>query len=140
MVVQKRVMETLRQLQEELDAALLLVGHDMGLMAQCVDRIGVMYAGRLVEEGGVDEVLKSPLHPYTQLLVASLPSCRGKGRVPRHPRTAPLPDRPAQAVPVSPPLPRGDGPLRYRAPSLEAPVPPSQNRRVACHLHAPASP
>ena len=78
-VVQKRVMETLEQIQEELGAAMILVGHDMGLMAQCVDLIGVMYAGRLVELGSVEDVLEAPLHPYSQLLVASLPSVETKG-------------------------------------------------------------
>jgi ABC-type dipeptide/oligopeptide/nickel transport system ATPase component len=51
--------------QRELGAAIVLIGHDMALMAQFVDRIGVMYAGRLVEEGPVREVFRNPRHPYT---------------------------------------------------------------------------
>jgi peptide/nickel transport system ATP-binding protein len=78
-VVQRQVMETLGQVQEEIGAALILVGHDMGLMAQFVDKIGVMYAGKLVEVGPVDDIFEEPLHPYTQLLIASLPSLEGKG-------------------------------------------------------------
>ena len=73
-VVQRQVMETLRRVQEELGAAVILVGHDMGLMAQFVDRLGVMYAGKLVEVCAVDAIFEEPLHPYTQLLIASLPS------------------------------------------------------------------
>jgi peptide/nickel transport system ATP-binding protein len=73
-VVQRQVMETLARVQRELGAAVLLVGHDMGLMAQFVDRLGVMYAGRLVELSPVPEVFVQPLHPYTRLLVKSLPS------------------------------------------------------------------
>ncbi|MEZ4731017.1 MAG: ABC transporter ATP-binding protein [Caldilineaceae bacterium] len=78
-VVQRQVMETLGKVQEEIGASLILVGHDMGLMAQFVNTIGVMYAGKLVEVGPVDDIFAEPLHPYTQLLIASLPSLEGKG-------------------------------------------------------------
>ena len=139
-VVQKRVMETLRQLQEKLDAALLLVGHDMGLMAQCVDRIGVMYAGRLVEEGGVDEVLKAPLHPYTQLLVASLPSIEQRGVFRGIPGLPPSLTDPPGGCLFHPRCPEAMERCAAEAPRLEAPEPPRQGRRVACLLHAPASP
>lgn len=77
-VIQMQVMETLIGLQEELGASLVMIGHDMGLMAQVVSRIGVMYAGKLVEVGTVRDILLSPLHPYTQLLVESLPSMESK--------------------------------------------------------------
>jgi peptide/nickel transport system ATP-binding protein len=78
-VVQRQVMETLERVQEELGAAIILVGHDMGLMAQAVDRLGVMYAGKLAEVAGVREIFREPLHPYSQLLIASLPSLKAKG-------------------------------------------------------------
>src|SRR6185295_10192336 len=73
-VVQRQVMETLGRVQKELGAAVILVGHDMGLMAQFVNRIGVMYGGKLVEVGPVRDIFKDPLHPYTQLLIGSLPT------------------------------------------------------------------
>jgi peptide/nickel transport system ATP-binding protein len=73
-VVQRQVMETLGRIQRELDAAIILVGHDMGLMAQFVDKLGIMYAGRLVEVGPVADVFREPLHPYTRLLINTLPS------------------------------------------------------------------
>ena len=73
-VVQRQIMQTLGRLQEGLDAAILLVGHDMGLVAQFADTIGVMYAGKLVEVGAVRDVFKNPQHPYTKLLIESLPS------------------------------------------------------------------
>src|SRR6185503_11015908 len=79
-VVQRQVMETLQQVQEELGASVVLVGHDMGLMAQFVHRLGVMYAGRLVEVSPVREIFSEPLHPYTRLLIASLPSLELKGK------------------------------------------------------------
>jgi peptide/nickel transport system ATP-binding protein len=73
-VVQRQVMETFRSVQTDLGAAVILVGHDMGLMAQFVDRVGVMYGGKLVEVGPVRDIFKNPLHPYTQMLIASLPT------------------------------------------------------------------
>ena len=77
-VVQRQVMETLRRVQEELGASVILVGHDMGLMAQFVDRIGVMYGGKLVEVGPVRDIFKDPLHPYTQLLIGACRLCKQK--------------------------------------------------------------
>jgi oligopeptide/dipeptide ABC transporter ATP-binding protein len=78
-VVQRQVMETLGEIQESINASVILVGHDMGLMAQFVNRVGIMYAGRLVELGSVDDIFERPLHPYTRLLIGSLPSLDTKG-------------------------------------------------------------
>jgi len=78
-VVQKQVMDTLARVQADLGASVILVGHDMGLMAQFVDRLGVMYAGKLVEISPVRDVFTAPLHPYTRMLIASLPSLERKG-------------------------------------------------------------
>lgn len=80
-VVQWQVIDTLRRVQSELGAAGIQIGHDMGLMAHSVDRIGVMYAGKLVELADVADLFSEPLHPYTQLLIASLPSLQGKGKL-----------------------------------------------------------
>jgi peptide/nickel transport system ATP-binding protein len=73
-VVQRRVMQTLRRVQDEIGAAVILIGHDMGLMAQFADRVAVMRAGQLVEVNGVKEIFARPEHPYTRLLMNSLPS------------------------------------------------------------------
>ncbi len=78
-VVQKQVMDTLGRVQKQLEASVILVGHDMGLVAQFVDRLGVMYAGKLVEVSPVREIFTRPVHPYTQMLIASLPSLEQKG-------------------------------------------------------------
>jgi peptide/nickel transport system ATP-binding protein len=78
-VVQRQVMETLRNIQAEIGASVLLVGHDMGLMAQFVQRLGVMYAGRLMEVSPVREIFRHPRHPYTEMLISSLPSTEVKG-------------------------------------------------------------
>jgi peptide/nickel transport system ATP-binding protein len=77
-VVQRQVMETFRRVQEAMGASVILVGHDMGLMAQFVDRVGVMYGGKLAEVGPVRGIFKDPLHPYTQLLIKSLPNLQTK--------------------------------------------------------------
>jgi peptide/nickel transport system ATP-binding protein len=73
-VVQKHVMETLRRLQDRLGASVILIGHDMGLMAQFAQRVAVMRAGQILEINGVREIFANPKHPYTKLLMESLPS------------------------------------------------------------------
>lgn len=78
-VVQRQVMDTLETVQEDLKASVILIGHDMGLMAQTVERLGVMYAGNIIEIANIKEIFAEPLHPYTQLLIASLPSLDHKG-------------------------------------------------------------
>jgi ABC-type glutathione transport system ATPase component len=75
-VVQRAVAEALQRVQDELGMSVLLIGHDMALQAQLVDRVGVMCRGRLVEIGPVRSVFHEPVHPYTQLLLAAVPSIR----------------------------------------------------------------
>jgi oligopeptide/dipeptide ABC transporter ATP-binding protein len=89
-VVQKQVMETLARVQKDLGASVILVGHDMGLVAQFVDRLGVMYAGKLVEVSPVHDIFMKALHPYTQMLIASLPSLEQKGTFQGIPGLPPL--------------------------------------------------
>ena len=88
-VVQKQVMETIARLQEELGAAVILIGHDMGLMVQFVDRLIVMYAGQIAESGTIRDIFSQPLHPYTQSLIGSLPTLEGKGTLQGIPGVAP---------------------------------------------------
>ena len=78
-ITQRQVMETLGGQQAESGAALVLIGHDIGLMAQFVHRLAVMYAGRLVETGTIREVLTAPRHPYTRALIGSVPQLRRRG-------------------------------------------------------------
>jgi peptide/nickel transport system ATP-binding protein len=77
-VVQRQIMQTLGKLQGGLGAAVILIGHDMGLIAQFADTVGVMYAGRIVEIGPVRALIEAPKHPYTRLLIDSLPGIRVK--------------------------------------------------------------
>ena len=79
-VVQRQIMLTLEQLQQEMQASVLLVGHDMGLMAQFADVLGVMYAGHLVEFAPIQEIFEEPKHPYTKKLISSLPDIEVKGQ------------------------------------------------------------
>jgi peptide/nickel transport system ATP-binding protein len=88
-VVQRQVMETIGRVQEELGAAVILIGHDMGLMVQFVDRLAVMYGGKIAEQGNVREMFREPLHPYTQLLIQSLPKLDDKGELRGIPGIAP---------------------------------------------------
>lgn len=71
--VQKQILELLGRLQAELGMALLFITHDLGVAAQIAQRIAVMYAGRIVEEGPAEQVLRAPLHPYTQGLLRAAP-------------------------------------------------------------------
>jgi oligopeptide/dipeptide ABC transporter ATP-binding protein len=71
--VQKQILELLKKLQRDLKLALLFITHDLGVVAQIADRIAVMYAGRIVEQGPTREVLAAPRHPYTQGLLAASP-------------------------------------------------------------------
>jgi oligopeptide/dipeptide ABC transporter ATP-binding protein len=77
--VQKQILDLLDRLRRELKLGLLFITHDLGVVAQVADRIAVMYAGRIVEQGPVREVLRAPRHPYTQGLLAASPTLeRGK--------------------------------------------------------------
>ncbi|MEZ4867359.1 MAG: ABC transporter ATP-binding protein [Caldilineaceae bacterium] len=77
-VVQRQVMTTLGRLQRETGAAVILVGHDMGLVAQFADWVGVMYAGKLVELAPVEQIVRAPQHPYAKLLLQSVPGLEEK--------------------------------------------------------------
>ncbi len=78
-VVQRRVMQTLRKVQDALGVSVILIGHDMGLMAQFAERVAVMRTGQLVEVAAVRDIFARPQHPYTRLLMDSLPSLRQRG-------------------------------------------------------------
>lgn len=76
-VVEREIMDELFALKEEYGFAILFISHDLSLMGEIADRIGVMYAGRLVELGDAQEVLNDAKHPYTKGLVASFPTIHG---------------------------------------------------------------
>jgi oligopeptide/dipeptide ABC transporter ATP-binding protein len=133
-VVQRQVMETLEALRADLGASVILIGHDMGLMAQAVDRIGVMYAGDLIEMGRIDELFSEPLHPYTRLLMASLPSLERKEAAKGIPGLMPSLLNKPTGCPFHPRCPDAFDRCKVEEPKLGTV---QSNHSVACHLHWP---
>jgi oligopeptide/dipeptide ABC transporter ATP-binding protein len=74
--IQAQILDLLRQLQAELGMAILLITHDFGVVSQIADRVAVMYAGKIVEEGPMQQVFEDPWHPYTKLLILSIPGIK----------------------------------------------------------------
>lgn len=130
-VVQKQILETLDNVQKDLGSAMILVGHDMGIMAQFVDTVGVMYAGKLVETSPVESLFEDPLHPYTKLLISSIPGLEQKDEFTGIPGITPsLLDPPTGCMfhPRCPSAFEGcdiDSPINTTVQSV---------RKVACHL------
>jgi len=77
--IQAQILELLNELRQTRKLAVLLITHDLGVVAEVADRVCVMYTGRIVEESGVDEIFERPKHPYTQGLLRSVPKLRGIG-------------------------------------------------------------
>ena len=71
--IQAQILDLIQQLQNELDLAVIMITHDLGVIAEVCDRVLVMYAGQIVENGKIREIFKSPKHPYTQGLMKSIP-------------------------------------------------------------------
>ncbi len=131
-VVQHQVMETLEKLRAELGASVILIGHDMGLMAQAVDRLGVMYAGDLIETGDIEDLFNEPLHPYTKLLMASLPSLERKEAAKGIPGLMPSLLNKPTGCPFHPRCPEAFDRCKVEEPKLQTVRP---NHDVACHLY-----
>ncbi|MXX93147.1 MAG: ABC transporter ATP-binding protein [Chloroflexi bacterium] len=134
-VVQRQVMMTLSRVQRDTGAAVILIGHDMGLVAQFADRIGVMYAGKLVDIGTVQQIIEEPKHPYTKLLINSVPDLEEKRErltgIPGIP--PPLVDLPPGCV-FAPRCPSVEGPCNELEPK-DTDI--GDNRHVMCHLFDP---
>jgi peptide/nickel transport system ATP-binding protein/oligopeptide transport system ATP-binding protein len=72
--IQAQILALLKELQQEFGMAMILITHDLGVVAQVADRVAVMYAGRIFEDGSAIEVFEQPAHPYTRSLLASIPA------------------------------------------------------------------
>ncbi len=77
--VQAQILDLLREMKQQLNLSLLLITHDLGVIAETADRVAVMYAGRIVEQGPVRAIFRDPLHPYTKGLLASIPGQASAG-------------------------------------------------------------
>jgi oligopeptide/dipeptide ABC transporter ATP-binding protein len=105
--IQAQILELLRSLQQEFGMALLLITHNLGLVADLAHRVNVLYCGRVVESGPVREVLVSPRHPYTQALLHAVPRLEGgRGRLPGIPGAVPNPAALPAGCPFHPRCPR----------------------------------
>ena len=80
-IVEAQIIEQLKELREKYSLSILLITHNMGIVAQMADRVAVMYAGRIAEVGPVTEIFSNPRHPYTQALLKSIPTVEGGRRV-----------------------------------------------------------
>jgi oligopeptide transport system ATP-binding protein len=80
--VQAQILDLLRSLRREMDLAVLLITHDLGVVCEVADQVAVMYAGRIVETGAADRVLARPAHPYTRALLDSVPQAHSGGELP----------------------------------------------------------
>jgi oligopeptide/dipeptide ABC transporter ATP-binding protein len=79
-MVQAQILELLESLRRKLGLSLILITHDLSVIAETCDRVMIMYAGRVAEEGTVEEVFRRPRHPYTQKLLAAFPNIRADRR------------------------------------------------------------
>ncbi len=130
-VVQRVVTQTLIKVQERLGAALIIIGHDMGLLAQLVDRLAVMYAGKVAEVSPAEDIYKDPLHPYTQLLIGSIPSVKEKKRLEGIPGLPPALLEPPSGCIFHPRCPHATEQCSREVPEYREVRP---GRMVACHL------
>ncbi|HET9085820.1 MAG TPA: ABC transporter ATP-binding protein [Candidatus Limnocylindrales bacterium] len=131
-MVQAQILELLEHLRQKLGLSLILITHDLSVIAETCDRVMVMYAGRVAEEGPVDEVFRRPRHPYTQKLMAAFPNIRADRRtldvIPGEPPDLRQPPPGCRFAPRCP----------FAMPVCREVVPPEttfSGVRVACHLY-----
>lgn len=128
--IQAQIIDLLLELQRKENMALILITHDLALVAESAHRIIVMYAGQVVEEGKSEQIFKSPLHPYTQALLKALPEfAEGKSRLQSLPGVVPGKyDRP-QGCLLNPRCPYATDLCRQKEPELRT----INGRQVKCH-------
>jgi oligopeptide/dipeptide ABC transporter ATP-binding protein len=133
--VQAQIIALLRAMREEVGLALVVISHDLGVVAGLADRIVVMYAGRIVESAGAADLFRHARHPYTVELLKCVPDLSGP-RLERLPTLAGQPPQPGEAVDgcaFAPRCPRAAGICRTERPALLRVDP---NTQVACHFPA----
>ena len=128
--IQAQILALIKELQAELGMGLIMVTHDLGVVAETVDRVVVMYGGRVMEEGPVQEIFDAAMHPYTQALLTSVPGrTPGKKRLVEIPGTSPNPANPPTGCPFHPRCGQADAKCAAAAPDFTAVAP---NRSAAC--------
>ena len=131
--IQAQILELLRRLSKDHGASVILVTHDMGVVAETADRVAVLYAGRIAETGPVVDVLLRPTHPYTRGLLASIPSMEQKlARLPQIPGAMPGLTVIPQGCAFNPRCPRREDMCSIERPAAHI----SGDRRVFCHFAA----
>jgi oligopeptide/dipeptide ABC transporter ATP-binding protein len=131
-MVQAQILELLTSLARDLGLALVLVTHDLPVVAQVCGRAAVMYAGEIVEQGPVEELFHDPRHPYTRLLFAATPDLTGEEDVASIPGAPPRLDRPIEGCPFRERCDRAFDRCVHERPGL---VPVAWGRAAACHLN-----
>ncbi|MBZ0292975.1 MAG: ABC transporter ATP-binding protein [Anaerolineae bacterium] len=130
-VVQRGVIQMLKDIQKNLKNTIIMVTHDMGVHANVADRIGIMYAGKIVEEAPTEKIFSEPLHPYTQFLINSLPKFGDKTMRDSVPGSPPsLADLPT-GCPFHPRCPHVKDICRQQMPDFTQV---DENHKVACWL------
>jgi peptide/nickel transport system ATP-binding protein len=132
--VQAQIIALLKRLCRQHGAAVMLITHDMGVIAETADRVAVMYAGRIAEIGPVRDVIKQPLHPYTTGLMGSIPSLTGEhDRLTQIPGSMPRLTAIPSGCAFHPRCPRAFVPCATFRPELQ----PAARSQVACWLYHP---
>jgi peptide/nickel transport system ATP-binding protein len=128
-VVQKEVLGLIREIQQEMGSSVIFVTHDMSVHANMADRVGIIYAGRLVEEGPTRDMFFAPRHPYTAHLVASLPRIGDTAQRPALEGRPPSLANPPKGCRFHPRCPLAIDKCRSEVPPLETVA---QDHRTAC--------
>jgi oligopeptide/dipeptide ABC transporter ATP-binding protein len=131
-MVQAQILELMLRLTRELGLALVLVTHDLPVVAQVCERAAVMYAGEIVEAGRLDDLFHQPKHPYTRMLFAATPDLYGEGEVLSIPGAPPRLDRDLAGCPFRARCDRAFDRCAVESPLL---VPVGDGRVAACHLN-----
>ena len=134
-MVQAQILKRLVELADELDLALVLVTHDLPVVAQACDRAMVMYAGRVAEEASLDVLFHDPRHPYTELLFAATPDLYGEEKVVSIPGNPPRLDRKLVGCPFAPRCPKAMEMCSHDKPE---PLVIGAGHVAACHLNTRA--
>jgi peptide/nickel transport system ATP-binding protein len=133
--VQAEILELLRDLQRRFRLAVLLITHDLGVVAEMGDRVSVMYAGRVIEEAPARELLADPKHPYTQGLIASMPGATSGRRLAAIPGSVPPPGHLPSGCCFTPRCSFRFEPCPTAHPGITHV---SAEREVKCYLYGPA--